>query len=81
MSHTVLQKSVKLDSKSGEFLRNFLGSIQEILLVISLQTFWRISQEFPEKFSGISWGKIPEKFSGIPQDFVYYSVPQIIRKN
>ena len=55
------KKSVKLVTKSWEFLKNFQRSI-------------------PEKFSGISLGKIPEKFSEIFRVYVPYSVPQIIQK-
>ena len=46
--------------------------------------FWEFLRNFqrniPKKFSGIFWGKISEKFLGITQDYVFYSVPQIIRK-
>ena len=45
--------------------------------LVFLRNFRR---NIPEKFSGISWGKIPEKFSGIPRDYVLYEVPQKIRK-
>ena len=46
----------------------------------SLVLIRNFRRNIPEKFSGISWGKIPEKFSGIPRDYVLYEVPQKIRK-
>ena len=42
-----------------------------------LRNFRRI---IPEKFGGISWGKIPKKFSGISRDYDSFSVPQKIHK-
>jgi len=42
-----------------------------------LRNFRRI---IPEKFSGISWGKIPEKFPGISRNLFSYLIPLKIRK-
>ena len=38
-------------------------------------------RSIPEKFSGISEGKILEKFSGISRTFFYYWIPLKIRKH